>query len=165
MKNKNIKKRVQINLIIAILLAVGFVGGIPLLIISATKGFTFGLIVGIILVVAGFYGTPMQFIHFANLKATARVIDCVLIENIYAVSEIAEHLQDNEKNIAEKITYAVNHEYLLGYKFDGTTLSANNNKKVTRSASQSNKCPNCSGALERDEYGSHCPYCNATFLD
>lgn len=165
MKNKNIKKRVTINLIIAILLAIGFVGGIPLLILSAINGFTFGLVMGIILVVAGFYGTPIQFIHFANLKATARVVDCVLVENIYAVSEIAEHLQNNEKSIAEKITYAVNHEYLLGYKFDGITLSANNNKKVKRLPRQTNKCPNCGGALECGEYGSYCPYCNATFLD
>lgn len=165
MKNKSIKKRVTINLIIAILFAVGFVGGIPLIIISATNGFTFGLILGIILVALGFYGTPLQFLHFANLKSVSRVVDAILVENIYSVNEIAEHLRADSKTVAQQITYAVNHEYLLGYKFDGNTLSVNDSLLSAKKATRTNKCPNCGGIMTTDEYGSHCPYCNSTFLN
>ena len=62
------------NTVIAILLTVGLIVGIPLIVVGAinmdeNKGFAALLAVGIVLVVVGFYGSPVAWARLATLNS------------------------------------------------------------------------------------------------
>lgn len=162
MKDFRLKKFTIILFFIALFATIGFVAGIPLIIVSASNSNTFGLIMGIILVVFGFYGAPMLWISYAGFKQQCRVVDAVTKENIYTVSGIATQLQLSPEQVKAHLSKAVNKNYLKGYLFDGNELKINNNKKQEKQTYQK-KCENCGGNLEKDENGYYCPYCNAKF--
>lgn len=161
MEDSRLKKFTIVILFSALLATIGFVAGIPLIIISAGSS-TFGLIAGIVLVVFGFYGAPMLWLSYASFKQQGRVVDAVTKENIYTVDGIASQLQINPEQVKAQLTKAVNKNYLKGYLFDGNELKINNNKKQEKQSQQS-KCQNCGGNLEKSENGYYCPYCNAKF--
>ena len=64
----DLKKSITKKMILAYVLTFAFIAGIPSIIFGATKGWTLLLIVGIICVVAGFYGMPIAWIAFADKK-------------------------------------------------------------------------------------------------
>lgn len=162
MRDSGLKKFIVVLFFIALFATIGFVAGIPLIVISATKSNTFGLIVGIILVVFGFYGAPMLWISYASFKQQGRVVDAVTKENIYTVNGIATQLQLSPEQVKTHLSKAVSKNYLKGYLFDGNELKINNNKKQEKQTYQK-KCENCGGNLEKNENGYYCPYCNAKF--
>lgn len=156
---KNLDRKIVITLIVAILSAIGFVAGIPTIIFGAKYSVAL-LVVGIVLVVFGFYGSPMLFISYGNLKQTRRVVFAVEKEKIYSISDISKQLQMSESDVKSKIVDAINKTYLQGYLFDGETLNANQNQSKTI---KQNRCENCGGALKRDNHGTYCPYCNTHY--
>ena len=68
MKNKDIKKDCKKLLIISILFSIGFVVGIPAIIFGAIYGGAMIalMVVGIIMVVCGFYGAPILWIAYGE---------------------------------------------------------------------------------------------------
>ena len=161
MKDSRLKNFTITLFFIALFATIGFVAGIPIIIISAGTN-TFGLIAGIVLVVFGFYGAPMLWLSYASFKQQSRVVDAVTKENIYTVDGIANQLQLSPEQVKSQLTKAVSKNYLTGYLFDGNELKINNNKKQEKQTQQS-KCQNCGGNLEKNENGYYCPYCNAKF--
>ena len=156
---KKITKSTNIKLSIAILTAIGFVGGILMIIFGAGKS-TAMLVTGIILCVYGFYGTPMWFISYGETKGLRRVIFAIENEKIYSVKDIATQLQQPEKEVKEKINKAIQNNYLSGFLFDGENLKANNNKGQVKKVG---KCENCGGTLERKDGKLFCPYCETVY--
>ena len=156
---KKITKSTNIKLSIAILTAIGFVGGILMIIFGAGKS-TAMLVTGIILCVYGFYGTPMWFISYGETKTLKRVIFAIENEKIYSVKDIATQLQQPEKEVKEKINKAIQNNYLSGFLFDGENLKANNNKGQVKKVG---KCENCGGTLERKDGKLFCPYCETVY--
>ncbi len=162
MKNKSIKKDLNNQLIFAIILSVLFVIGIPLIIFGVSSSITFLLVLGIIFVVLGFYGTPIIWTSYANKRQQKMIIDTIIYEHILTVSELAKQLQISEKLIRQHITTAIQKKYIVGYLFDGKTLSLNEKTAPKKKLSiTKTKCPHCGGTLEPTEQGYHCPYCGA----
>lgn len=163
MNNKsNIDKDIKSKLTISIIASILFVVGIPIIIFSAINSFWFGLVIGIIFVVFGFYGMPLLWVSFGNLKSLKRVVDAVMEENLTTISQIASQLQINEKTAKSYVTQAINKKYIYGYLFDGTTLTPNDKTPPKKKIIQ-NKCNNCGGVLEKTVDGFYCPYCGSSF--
>lgn len=159
---KNIDKTIRIFLILTIVAAVCLIGGVPAIVFGATKGWWPLLVLGIVYVVFGFYGTPILWTNYWSLKAQKRVIEAVMEEHLTSVTEIASQLQMRENIVREFIRKSIGNKYIIGYIYDGVTLTPNEKqapkKKIVRSA-----CPNCGGRLDSTENGYECPYCGSKF--
>lgn len=161
---KSIDKDIRKMFCLAIVLSVVFVVGIPLLIISAINGTTVVLILGILMVVVGFYGTPLAWIGYGNIRALRRVVDAVMEEHLTTNQEIAKHLQISEKSAKENITKAINKKYITGYLYDGTALTVNQKKApAKKEVTATNICSRCGAQMEVDKNGMRCLYCGTKF--
>ena len=58
---KNLKKIKNKGLAVAAALSVGLVAGIPMIVLGASNGITAVMVIGIVLVVLGFYGAPVAW--------------------------------------------------------------------------------------------------------
>lgn len=161
-KKFNIDKDIKNKLIISIVATVLFVVGIPIIIFSAINSFWVGLVFGIVFVVFGFYGSPLLWVSFGNLKSLKRVVDAVMEENLTTAKEIAGQLQISEKNAKGYITQGINKRYITGYIFDGEVLTPNEKNPPKKKVVQ-NKCSNCGGVLDQTATGFYCPYCGSRF--
>ena len=155
--NKDIKRLFTFCLLSSFL----FVIGIPLIPVFAGKSWII-MTLGIVFVVFGFYGMPILWVNFASLKGLKRVVEAVEEENLYTNTEIAMHLQINERQVYENIKKAINKKYLVGYKYDGKTLNVNENKEK-KVVLHKKVCKNCGGKLEKVGDSWHCPYCGVEF--
>lgn len=156
------KKKQIYQLILSLILSIGFVAGIPIIIICASKS-TLGLVVGIIMVVAGF-GTPISWSIYGGNKTTQRVIDAILIDNLLTNSEIANQLSLNENEVKGHTEKAINNRYIEGYIYNGTELKPNK-KNSAKLEPQNLKCANCGGKLTKTKDGYICEYCGIAFKD
>ena len=66
MENKDLKKNINIKLILAIFALVCFVGGVPMIVIFA-KLQPLLMVLGILMVIFGFYGSPILFIAYGYI--------------------------------------------------------------------------------------------------
>ncbi len=161
-KKFDIDKDIKNKLIVCIVATILFIVGIPIIIFSAINSFWIGLVLGIIFVVFGFYGAPLLWVGFGNLKSLKRVVDAVMEENLTTTKEIAGQLQMNEKTAKGYITQGINKRYISGYIFNGEVLTPNDKNPPKKKVIQ-NKCSNCGGVLEQTSYGFYCPYCSSKF--
>ncbi len=158
---KRIKKDENKMLIISIIASVLFVVGIPLIAMFAGKNWVI-MAIGIVFVVFGFYGSPLLWISYAGKRKTKRVVEAVVEENLLTNSEIAQQLSMKDKEVKTELYKAINKKYLVGYLYDGTTLTMND-KQQPQAKLHIKKCNNCGGKLEQDGDKWHCPYCDMTF--
>ena len=157
--NKDVKKM----LIIACVITVMFIAGIPMIIFGATKGMTFVMATGIAFTVIGFYGTPLIWIGYGSRRSLKRVVDAVVEENLTTNQEIALQLQMSERQVKEYLTKAINKKYITGYLYNGQELSANEKVAIKKNAISQKKCANCGGTLIENENGYICEYCGSKF--
>ena len=159
-KNNSIKNDLIKKLIFAIITSILFIIGIPITIFSATNHIWFAMTLGIIFIVFGFYGMPFIWLSYANLRSLKNVVDAVNEEHILSVSEIASQLQLKENQVRQFIVDAIKKKYIIGYIFDGNTLSTNNKNKPSI---QERKCSHCGGNLVKKDNDWYCPYCDSKF--
>lgn len=148
-------------LIFSILASISLPIGVPLIIIGASKTWIL-LTLGIIMAVFGFYGAPILWVYYGNLRTTKQVVNSILEENLTNTKEIASHLQMTEKKVKEIINNSIKKGYLTNLIFDGENLTVNNKMKLKYN-DRKNKCPNCGGLLEQTSDGTVCPYCGSKF--
>ncbi|UKI14487.1 MAG: hypothetical protein L6V85_10765 [Clostridiales bacterium] len=88
------------TLLWAIFLSVGFPLGIAMTVIGFTKGQSFRAmgIVGIILIVMGFYGAPMVWIHFGQLKYFSRLKAQIVGDGIKSVKNACGSSQQESRS-------------------------------------------------------------------
>lgn len=167
-------KKCNTSLIFGILLTLAFVAGIPLIIFGAgntSKGalYLVLLILGIVFVVMGFYGAPMVWIHYGELKRAKVVCDMISKQNFNKISLIASTLGKNQSDINKLINDYITKGYLRGFAVvDGEfiaktdSLKAQNMTDVARlqGKAYTKKCTNCGAVLafETDDTVV-CPYC------
>lgn len=165
---KNIKKDCTLKLLLSILLTVCFVAGIPL-IISGAKSSTILLVLGIVMTVLGFYGSPMAWINYGKICSEKSIYFAITEDNLLSAKEIASNLGRQEKEIIELINHLISSRFLTGYKLD-------ENGKLTKLAKQkeeqeshqkelkSRKCPNCGATLTKTKDNKYiCKYCGVEF--
>ena len=153
--NKKIKN-FFINIIIS---SISFFIGIPIIIVGALKLLPL-IAIGILFTVYGFYGTPIWFAYYVELKRTRRVVEAVEKENLYSVKEISLQLQMKEAEVREQITKIINKNYISGYLFNGENLVVNDKKKAK---AKKIKCLNCGGGIVEEGGVVYCPYCNTKY--
>ena len=155
--NKDLKKMLIFCIISSIFLPIG----IPLIVIGASKTWIL-LTLGIIMTVFGFYGSPILWVLYGNLRTTKQVVNSILEENLTNTKEISSHLQMPEKQVKEIINKSITKQYLKNLIFDGETLKINDKSKLNYK-NLKNKCPNCGGLLEQSSDEIVCPYCGSKF--
>lgn len=156
MKNNKLKNKSVILLILAIFGLLCFIGGIPT-IINGAKASGLLLALGIIMVVFGFYGSPMLFIAYGNCITLNRIYNAIVSEKLETTADIALQLSTPEDQVKGHVQTLITKQYLQGYLFDGQKLTTN--KKAINSSASSSKCPNCGGKMTKTSDGWHCDYC------
>lgn len=149
--------------IVAIVLSVAFVVGIPLTVVGAINLKSFGLtlmIIGIVFCVCGFYGTPIAWTSYGNKIQYKRTIDAITVENLRSVSEIASHINRPQKSVLKDIQTAIQNFELVGFTLDGDTIKRFE-RKAEESVQVSVVCPNCGGInyCNELEKSAKCAYC------
>lgn len=158
---EKLNKKINIFLIIAIILSIGFPLGILGIIFGATKSLSeIILVMGILFTVAGFYVMPILWINYGELKRKRRILLLINNENIYTASSLARQLSIDEESVKNSIAYLIEKGYLTGFLFvDRERLMLNTNKKQTGETRPKIKCPNCGALMDYDEVVSVCEYC------
>ncbi len=162
-KKPDIKRDNKKLLIIACIISIMFVAGIPMIIFGATNSIMAVMALGIAFVVIGFYGTPLVWIAYGSNRTLKRVVDAVLEENLTTNEEIASQLQMREREVKTHLTKAINKKYITGFLYDGKTLSANEKIPVKKTKIMQNRCVNCGGTLIERANGYECEYCGSKF--
>ena len=151
--------------------------GFPLGIVMTVLGFTRGQemramgIVGIILIVLGFYGAPIAWILFGQLKYYVRLREQIVGEGIKSVKMLAEVHNKKPELMANDVKTMVQKGYLEGY------LVLDNERIIDKSAIKNKDyeimeaeragtlnlvhCPFCNAKFELINYVGVCPYCNS----
>ncbi len=145
------------TLIFCILLFCFFVFGILGIIFGATKGITFLLVVGIVGVVLGFYGTPIAFVKYVEQKTNIAVLDCIINDNLLNINSIASSIGQKPKAVLSTINFLITNRYLKGYLIEGEVLKPIQNQETVIT----HKCPYCGATLALDKEISACEYCGA----
>ncbi len=117
--NKEINKKITLNLIFGTLFSIGFPVGI-LLIIFHTKvngiGSTLLLVLGIILVAVGFYGAPMIWIKYGENRANKRICQQITLDNNQEIEYLAQINNVSSENMLKKIQELITQRLLTGYE-------------------------------------------------
>lgn len=161
-KTNKISADLKSKLIWSVVITCALIVGIPLLILGAVKGVWFLLAFGIACAVVGFYGTPLMWVSYAELRALKRVVDAVMEEHLNTVSEISSHLVLSERVAKQSVTKAINKKYITGYIFDGEKLVPNEKQAPKKKLVQT-KCANCGGSLKEEQNTYVCEYCGSIF--
>lgn len=159
-RNMNLKTMKHFKmkaLFISLLLTLMLIGGIPMIIFGAIEKITFLLVIGIIFVVFGFYGTPIAWGRFGSLSGLQNTLIAIEQEKITDLKKLSVHLSKNEKTVRADIRLLIQMNCLKGYTLDemGNIISNQPVEKTVRVG----KCPHCSAPLSFDEEMIRCPYC------
>lgn len=155
--NKDVNKYFWISLIASVL----FVVGIPMIVLFAGKIWPL-MALGIVFVVFGFYGMPLLWIKYGELRRMRRVVDAINNEHLLSNKEISMQLQISERDAKAIVTKAINKQYITGFLYDGNLLTPNN-KQAPKRIEQPSKCGNCGGKMQDLGDMWHCPYCGTDF--
>ncbi len=148
-------------MVVGVALAVGLVAGIPMIVFGATKGITALLVIGIALVVIGFYGAPIALAQCSSIAAHGAVLAAIEDEGLGTVTMIGEHLGRNPKQVRASVDYLISHGQLKGYIVDAEGNIKRNDARAARDYVDVGKCPNCNAPLVLEDGELRCPYCGA----
>jgi len=142
----DLKRKLNSQMIVAIVLSVLFVAGIPMTVLGAVNGLMWLMIFGIIFVVFGFYGAPLVWVSFGVNKWKQALYLTIIEDNILEVSALSLTLNKNPRDVQNAITWLINKRYLKGFYFDGEKLSSSKVYKDTEIEILT--CPNCGANVE-----------------
>ena len=158
----NVQSKRKKILFWAIFGSIGFVIGIPMIIIGAANKMTAVMVLGIVFTAFDFYACPILFSIYGGVNTLKKVVKAVEIDRIYDVKNIAVQTGLNEEIVKADILKCIEKGYITGLLFDGETLRFNDNRKAERRTLHT-KCPNCGAPI--DYYADEapvCPYCGAS---
>lgn len=161
-----IKKKIRTFFGVGLALLIGLPAGIVMTVFGATKSITALLVIGIVLIVAGFYAGPVLLVQVGEKKKLGRVIAAVENQNLYTAEEIAAGTGIREKAVLGYVNEALQKGYLTGYKWENGRLELIRSRKQTWEKSTV-KCPFCGApvAVDPQQGGAVCPYCGAHIKD
>lgn len=115
--------------------------------------------IGIACLACGFYGCPLTWVSYGNVRGLWRVVSAVVEENLYTVREIASQLGMPEKEIRNRLDACFKKRYLPGYKKDGDGVTLNENAPLAEEE-RTAVCAACGARFtyKRGEKPA-CPYC------
>ena len=155
---KKIKSRITLDLILGLILPILLVVGIVMIIVFAKKN-TILLVLGIVFVVAGFYGSPIVWSLYGSRKQDLRLLSLICDENIYSIDSLAEQVGCEKQNVLNEVRKLINQGYLIGYLLkDNNYLELNTNEKQNQKVTVV-KCPSCGAKNKVVGNSGFCEYC------
>ncbi len=151
-------------LIIAIVLSVMLVVGVPMIILGATNQIYAVMGIGIAFTALGFYCTPVAWSIYGANMPMKRVVRAIVAENLYTVQEISSQLSMSEQHVREFLDKAFNKGFLEGYKRSGDVITLNENMPASK-RERTAECPNCGAKFTYTADNARCPYCNSPVMD
>ena len=159
---KNLNGKISLYFILSLLFTIFLPAGIVLIIMGASKS-TLMLVAGIIMVILGFYGAPILWIKYGEMKSNKRVLQAIEIDKIFTVKEIAEQLNQPEADVRGKINNLIVNRFLIGYLFKNENELVLNEKKALNRTK--NSCPCCGGKMVIEDNMEKCEYCGYVVKD
>lgn len=151
-----LKQKVRNRFILALILSFALPGGILMTIFGATKGMTWMLVVGIVCIVAGFYGCPIAWVTYGTLRNQKILLRSIVEDGMYNVADIVSTYGMKPAQADSNVKQLITNGYLTGFKFvDGVLRKTQKDSFYqcpycgTRLEEYSLKCPNCSAPLEK----------------
>ena len=159
---EKIKKKIRTFFWVGLAFLIGLPAGVIMTVFGATKGITALLVVGIVLIVAGFYVAPIMLVQVGEKKKLGRVIAAIERQNLYTAEEIAAGTGIREKAVLGYINEALQKGYIIGYKWENGRLELIKNRRQSLEKS-TKKCPYCGAQaiIDPKESTGVCPYCGA----
>lgn len=161
-RNMNLKRMQHMKLkalLLAFLLTLMLVGGIPMIIFGATQKLTFLLIAGIVFTVLGFYGCPLAWVRFGSRVGLQNTLIAIEQEKITNLKKLSLHLSKDEKTLRADIRLLIQLNCLQGYTLDEEGNIISNQQQPKEETVRVGKCPHCNAPLSFDEEMIRCPYC------
>lgn len=162
MEEKNIKnaaKDVKKNLLIAVLLSVMLIGGVPMIVLGASNKIWAVMSIGIAFTVLGFYGCPLAWVFYGEARFRSTLVSAIECEGTVTVEGLAAQFGKPKNKIVADIRKLIEKRYLVGYVFDGEVLSYAQKKERPRDRIDIGKCPSCNAVMEYADGKVRCPYC------
>ena len=125
---EKIKKKIRTLFWVGLAFLIGLPAGVIMTVFGATKGITALLVVGIVLIVAGFYVAPIMLVQVGEKKKLGRVIAAIERQNLYTAEEIAAGTGIREKAVLGYINEALQKGYIIGYKWENGRLEVIKNR-------------------------------------
>ena len=154
-----LNKQIRSRFVLALVLSVALPAGILMTIFGAIKGLWFLLAIGIIGIVAGFYGCPIAWVSFGGLRSQKGILRSITEDGIYSIADLASTYGMDEKKTNETVKQLIAKSYLTGFKLvDGRLQKTQKDSYYqcpycgTRLEEYSLKCPNCSAPLEKKTF-------------
>ncbi len=155
--NKKIKTLFAFSLGLSIGLPLGILG----IVFGAINKWWILLALGILLVVAGFYGMPILWVKYAERRGDRMLLRMIETEYIYTVSGLARQSGYEEKDVRERLRRMIHQHILVGYLYIEDTLILNTNEKQEKAPPPAKKCQNCGAEMIFDDEGYRCDYCGS----
>mgnify|MGYP007047908083 CR=1 FL=1 len=124
-----IDKKVTRYLCFSLLFTAFLPVGVFLIIFGATKS-SILLTIGIILAVLGFYGCPMLWVKYGEMKTYQNACNQITRNNIQTIEELATINNQKPEDALKAVQYLIAQGYLLGYEIVGGKYIVPKDKKV-----------------------------------
>lgn len=144
-------------LIVWIVFSVAGVIALPSMIVALVNDNWLIAIPCITIVAFDFYGLPMGWISWVNMRALSHIVDYITEEGITELRDIAAAFDKSEKTMRATIKHIFSKGYLRGYKWnpEQTKLIPSKEEKLRKSG----KCDYCGAVAKSDT--AFCEYCGA----
>ena len=155
-----LKKKLRRTLIAAITTSIGFPVGAYLIVCGAIKEMPVLIVLGIVLVLTGFYVMPMLWISYSNTAVSfARLLHAIEEEGITDISQLATVINKDLETTEQTIKNALEKQYLTGYIIENGKLVKI--KKELGSEVNGITCSGCGARykVSKKSKDNECPYC------
>lgn len=153
-----VDKSVKRMLVLSLVLTGLFVLGVPGIVLGAV--FRLWVLFGFsaLFAVAGFYGTPLAWVQYANCRRYRSVCLSVLADGICDVCVLARNHGQKEKQMRALLKTLLAKRYIVGYAFDAEEKMLVAVEQKGKEEKIIAKCPACGGPLASFLQES-CAYC------
>ncbi len=153
------KKKIKRIFATAVFMSVGFAAGVPLTILGAVNGMWVLMALGIACIAAGFYGTPLMWVRYGNMRRRSAYLAAICEDGITDIDELAETFRASIQTARDNVNYLITNRYLTGYavKNDKLENTTERKKRILK------KCAYCGMTADKDTV--KCPNCNAVMTE
>ncbi len=147
-------REMKIWLTVGIATSVLAVASIPLLVLTALKGYYFAMAVFIALVAHGFYGVTFYFLAYANSRVRIRCIEA-FEDGQRRIASVARYAMIREDAARDALTVCIKKSYITGFVLSDSELVP-----ISREDAAFTTCEYCGNLIAVGE--KSCSSCGAT---
>ncbi len=156
-----LQKKVKILLIFGCIAVSSFILGVPVIVGFAIKNQLGLMVIGIVMVVFGFYGTPLFWTFYGLNLSKLKMLDLILNEGLRSVGGIASRRNALPMLVRKNISSLMEKGYLKDFTFDGEELVKKGEATLKNNVGKKNgaRCGSCNAYVVFKGEQSICPYC------